>query len=85
LAWILEASDLLAPADLQTRPGVEPLLGLLANEADIDTPPWAQFLAGPATLASGRLPWLFIDETGESNPDAAFGAIRGPVAFAPLG
>jgi hypothetical protein len=81
LGWIVEAADALAPEELQTRPGVEPLLGILADKADIDTPSWVQFLAGPTALANGRLPWLCIDETGETAAEAAFGVVRGSVAF----
>ncbi len=75
LGWILDEADLIDPESLQTRLGQEPLIGLRTTSTSIETPSWVQFLAGPASLAAGRLPWLFLNEGGD-DAAAPLGMIR---------
>ena len=75
LGWLLDDAELMEPLALQTRPRLEPLFGLRAASATMDAPPWVHFLAGPASLAAGQLPWLHLSDGGDL-ADAPLGTIR---------
>jgi hypothetical protein len=75
LAWIADEGH---PAEFAARYANsrhEPAIGL-RSLAPVAVPPWIRFLAGPALLTTGSLPWLQIHDIGEEDAAAPLGRIR---------